>query len=577
MHLTHILLNQAKLHPNKPAFGYKVNGAWQTITFNQYKTAAQALSRALVNRGLTKGAKVASITFNRPEWNILDMAILLAGGVHVSLYPNFNFDDYAYSLDYTDAEFVFVAGKLTWQQVKKIANTNPKIKEVFVFDALDSATTIQQLIDEGNDITGANTSDTLSADDMAAIYLTSGTTGKSKGALVTHRAIMNTVEAMKDMYDIKADDRAISYAPLCVSSERSLNYFYQHNGICTYYAENMLSIVQNMQEIKPTIFLGSPLLLEKIRTGTIEKAEQLTGIQKFLFGSALAAINKMNTEKRKLAFNPFNYFFDKLIYARIRDVMGGQVRFIMAGGASIPIDIMKFFWAVGIPVYEGYGMTECHIMSVNSDKRGIKFGTVGPLFKDVEIVLNTDGEILCRSPYLFSGYYKMPEQDKASFDEFGFFKTGDKGEWIDNKFLKVTGRLKDIFKTTSGKYVVPEAIEKKLNQSPYISQSIITGANQKHITALITPDFSAAKKSLLTEAEAGMADEELIKHPKLLKAIQAAIDDYNTDFTETEQVKQFHLLAVPFTIDSGELTPSMKLKRQVIEKKHAHLITATTV
>lgn len=573
MKVTDILYIQAEKNADKPAFGYKANNQWHTISFSQYKTQSLQLAASLSAAGVGPGTKVASITFNRPEWNILDMAILLAGGVHVSLYPNFNHDDYQHSLDYTDAAFVFATGKLALQQVSSIQKENNKIKEVFSLDNTTGYRSIQNLIESGAQLP-AIPDNTATENDIAAIYLTSGSTGKSKGALVTHQAIMNTVTALKDIYDIKSDDRAISYAPLCVSSERSLNYFYQLNGICTYYAENMLSIVQNMQEIKPTIFLGSPLLLEKIRLGTIEKAGTLTGFSKVIFNAALNAAGSYRPYKKQ-HLNPLYHLYNRFVYSRIRDVMGGHVRFIMAGGAAIPVDVMKFFWQAGIPVYEGYGMTECHIISVNSDNRGIKFGTVGPLFKDVEIVLSNEGEILCRSPYLFSGYYKQAPDAPEVFDRFGFFKTGDKGEWVDNKYLKVTGRLKDIFKTRSGKYVAPEMIEKALGNSPFIQQCIITGANQSHISALIVPALAYARQVLFNGHENTLTDEELMKSDKLKAAIQQAIDDFNIDYTESEQVKIWHLISTPFSIENGQLTPSMKLKRQVIEAEYASLITGS--
>lgn len=573
MKVTDILFIQAEKNADNPAFGYKANGQWHTLSFSQYKIQSLQLAASLKALGVGPGTKVASVTFNRPEWNILDMAILLAGGVHVSLYPNFNYADYQHSLDYTDAAFVFATGKLALQQVSSIQKENSKIKEVFSLDNINGYRCIQQLIEAGGQLPAVSET-SATENDIAAIYLTSGSTGKSKGALVTHRAIMNTVTALKDIYDIKSDDKAISYAPLCVSSERSLNYFYQLNGICTYYAENMLSIVQNMQEIKPTIFLGSPLLLEKIRVGTIEKAGTLTGFSKLIFNAALDAANSYYPDKN-LSLNPLYHLYNRFVYSRIRDVMGGNVRFIMAGGAAIPVDVMKFFWQSGIPVYEGYGMTECHIMSVNSDNRGIKFGTVGPLFKDVEIVLSNEGEILCRSPYLFSGYYKQAPDAPEVFDRFGFFKTGDKGEWIDNKYLKVTGRLKDIFKTRSGKYVAPEMIEKALGNSPYIHQCIITGANQSHISALIVPALAYARQVLFNEQENALPDEVLLKSTKLAQVIQKAIDGFNIDYTEAEQVKNWHIIATPFSIENGQLTPSMKLKRQVIESEYASLITGS--
>jgi long-chain acyl-CoA synthetase len=572
MRVFDILEHQVKTNPEKPAFGFKKDGRWQTISFAEYGHMADQLSLALINKGVGKEKKVASVTFNKPEWNILDMAILQAGAIHVALYPNYNFEDLSHSLDYTDVEYVFVSGKLLFDQVKRIQLQNPKIKAIYSFESCSYTNSIYDLIKSPGD--GADLKilehhkGAVAPDAICAIYLTSGTTGKSKGAMVSHEAIVNTVKALKDIYDINYSDRAISYAPLSVSSERSLNYFYQLNGICTYYAENMLSIIQNMQEIKPTIFLGSPMLLEKIQTGTIEKAGELKGLAKTIFKAAVDFTAKFEPQaKLPLQARLLRAFFDKIVYERIRGIMGGQVRFIMAGGASIPPEIMRFFWMARIPVYEGFGMTECHVISVNCDKRGIKFGTVGPLFRDVEIRIDENGEVLCRSPYLFLGYYKMPELSSTCFDKNGFFKTGDKGLLLENNYLKIIGRLKDIFKTAAGKYVAPEVIEKKLNNSLYIQQCIVAGANEKFISVLIVPNFSNIKKLLLGEHAETLTQEQIIADERVLKEIQKVIDEFNIDYSESEQIRGFKLLSEVFSIENGELTPSMKLKRHAIEDK----------
>ena len=247
--------------------------------------------------------------------------------------------------------------------------------------------------------------------------------------------------------------------------------------------------------------------------------------------------------------------------------MGGQVRFIMAGGAAIPPEIMKFFWMAGIPVYEGFGMTECHVISVNCDKRGIKFATVGPLFRDVEVKMDEAGEVLCRSPYMFLGYYKMAEYSVTCFDGDGFFRTGDKGLLVDNKYLKIIGRLKDIFKTSAGKYVAPEVIEKRLNNSIYIEQCLVAGANEKFISVLIVPNFSNIKKFILGDSGVNLSSSEIVNDERVRNEIQRIIDEFNIDYSESEQIRGFKLLNEGFTIENGELTPSMKLKRHAIERK----------
>ncbi|CAN5251872.1 long-chain fatty acid--CoA ligase [soil metagenome] len=557
---------------NAPAFGYKFKGAWHTLSFDDYARQSAWLAAALLELGLQPGDKIASITFNRPEWNILDMAVLQIGAVHVSLFPNFNIDDYRYSLEYTDCKAVFTTSKLIHNQLLELGL--PQLQQAFTFDAHKGTTSIQQLIEQGKGLDNQEqvklARSKVKPEDVASIYLTSGTGGRSKGVVVSHMAIMNMVNALKDLYTITADDVALSYAPLCVSSERSLNYYYQNHRICTYYAESMMTIINNMQEVKPTIFLSAPILLEKVRNGILEKSKELTGFKKAMLTWALNQAAKSKENQNPIA----QFVADKLAFGKLRGIMGGRVRFIMAGGAAIPEAINQFFWNIGIPVYEGYGASECHIVAVNSDKYGIQFGTVGPAFTDVSIKLATDGEVLCKSPYLFDGYYKMPELTAESFDAEGYFRTGDKGAMVDGKYLRITGRIKDIFKISTGRYIAPDYVEKQINNSVYIEQSLVVGNNKDYVAALIVPSFAQLKQSALSPAQAQLDDEEIVMLPTVRNLIQEELDRINQAFIESERVQRFELLPSAFSIENGDLTPSMKIKRIVVEGKYHKDIAA---
>lgn len=554
---------------NNEAFSYKYRGNWESISYKEYIETSNFLAKALIDLGIKKSTKVASISLNRPEWNILDLALIQIGAIHISIFPNFNLEDISYSIEYTNSEYLFVSGKLLMKQIDKLK----LVKKVFSFDDIKNEENIlKNLIERGKTLNNQNLLNTyiknVNLKDIAAIYLTSGTSGKSKGVVVTHEAIIATIEAMKDLYSISSSDKALSFAPLCVSSERSLNYYYQSNCICTYYTESMEKIIENMQEVKPSIFLGAPVLLEKIREKIFEKSKELSGVKSIIFNWALNIASNFSLEENTK--NSLQYkIANKLIFSKLRQIMGGKVRFIMAGGAAIPNEVNRFFWALDIPVYEGYGLSECHIVSVNRDNAGVKFGTVGPLFGETEVLINENGEIICRSPYLFKEYYKMKKLTSASFDKFGFFKTGDKGEWIDNKYLKVIGRVKDIFKIKTGRYISPSYIEKLINSSKLISQSIVVGANRPFVSAIIIPAFEYYKtKNKLKK----LTNKELLNDDKFVNNIQEEINLVNKNFIESEKIASFKILEDNFTIEKGELTPSSKLKRHIIEDKYEKLI-----
>lgn len=551
---------------NKPAFGYKRKGKWETLSYKDYFEQAQALSNSLYQLGVRNGSKVASVTLNRPEWNVLDLALLNLGAIHVSVFPNFNIEDLLYSVDFTDSQLLFVTGGMLKKRLQQAGVTIP----IFAFDKIKEETeNLPSLIETGRSL------ETITAKveptDSASIYLTSGTGGKSKGVVMSHQAIVNTVEAMRNLYNITSEDRALSFAPLCVSSERSLNYYYQTNGICTYYTESMQKIVDNMQEVKPTIFLGAPALLEKIRETVFEKSHELSGFGGSIFNWALSVAPGYDLNKQSFGFKLQHLLADKLVFSKLRQIMGGRVRFIMAGGAAIPIEVMRFFWALDIPVYEGYGLSECHIISVNTAKAGVKFGTVGPLFGETEVKISSEGEILARNPYMLTGYYKDDVLTSSSFTSEGYFKTGDKGEW-NGRFLKVIGRVKDIFKISTGRYISPEYVEKKINESRFIQQSIVIGFNRPYLTALIVPAFEMLKAHKPEWSK--LTDRQLSERREVSELLASELKRSNREYMESERVQTFKVMEEPFSIEKGELTPSSKLKRLVIESKYENVISS---
>ena len=556
---------------NNVAFGYKLKGKWETISYEEYAFKAECLASYFLTIGIETGTKIASICYNRPEWNILDMALLQIGAIHVSLYPNFNLDDFKHSIEYTDTKYVFASSKLIFNQIKK--SDLSQVKSIFTFDKIAETSSMYELIQIGKDelnITELKRiRNSISADDVASIYLTSGTSGKSKGVVVTHKSIFKTFKALKSVYEISDKDIAFSFAPLAVSSERSLNYYYQDNRIATYYTESMPKIIDNMQEVKPSIFLGSPMLLEKVRLGIYEKVKTLPLVQKKIITWALKIAERDYKKNAKSTIT--TKIADLFVFKKLRQILGGNVRFIMAGGSALPINVLNFFWNIDIPIYEGYGLSECHIISVNNDQKGVLFGTTGPLFQDVEIVLDKENQILCRSLYLFKEYYKMPELTNESFDEFGFFKTGDCAEWKDNQFLIINGRIKELFKIQTGKYISPSTIEKNINNSKYINQSLVVGFNKPYIVVLIVPAFDVLRSEFYQKLALDK-DDNVNENEFLLALFNQIMETVNEPYLESEKIVKFKLLFKEFTIENGELTPSMKLKRLYLEDKHASLI-----
>jgi long-chain acyl-CoA synthetase len=323
--------------------------------------------------------------------------------------------------------------------------------------------------------------------------------------------------------------------------------------------------------VKPTIFLGAPALLEKIREKVFEKSRELGGFGGTVFNWSLKIASEFNLENPSLFHKIQHALADRMVFKKLRQIMGGEVRFIMAGGAAIPVEVMRFFWALDIPVYEGYGLSECHIISVNTSKAGIKFGTVGPLFGETQVELSDENEILAKNPYMLNGYYKDDALTASSFTADGYFRTGDKGEW-DGRFLKVVGRVKDIFKIGTGRYISPEFVEKKINESRFIQQSIVIGFNRPFISALIVPAFEVLKAH--SEEWSKLSDLELSTNSEVRKLLKSELKTSSADYMESERVQQFSVMAEPFSIEKGELTPSSKLKRLVIEDKYAELVSA---
>jgi len=557
------------------AISAKKAGEWKHLTYFQYENKAKQLAKALIAENVSKGDKIASLSNSRPEWNIIDMAINMCGGVHVPISPNYSTDDLHYILEHTDITMVFVFNKLFFTIIQGIASNIPAIKKIFLIDFSDTIPCLDKLMTKGNDIADNILSERMNSvkpDDLSTIYFTSGTGGRPKGAMVMHQNIVNVVLSMSEIYFLHPADKVISYLPLSHSFESAHNYMYQYSGVNIHYAENMASVIGNLTEVNPVMFLSVPLILEQINSEILKIKNDTSNKQEFenAYQFAITYQPENNNFDYK---NQYNYYKINY-YDNWRKLLGNNIQRIAAGGASLPEYLARLFFALEIIVLEVYGLTETYAIAVNSIQYGMKIGTVGVPERNVEVQITEDNEIVCRSPYIIKGYYKNEMLTRETIDQEGWFHTGDLGEWIDHKFLKITGRKKDVFKTASGNFVSPQLIEKQLTQSQFVKHVLVVGKDKYYLSAIIVPDFESLKLYCNELQIPVLSWKTVLQEQEILKLFQELIDAYNRKVWDTERILKFALIDQVWTVQSGELTPTMKLRRSLLIEKYAELINS---
>lgn len=561
-----------KYGPNHKIVAGKEDGEWQEFTIQQFIEHVEAISNGLVELGVQPGQKIATISNNRPEWNFLDMAIMKIGAVHVPIYPTISQSDYEYILNHAEVQYVFVAG---WELFRKIEHIIPNIsslKDIYTFKELRDYKHLNELIKLGktNDHSSEiqKRSASISEDNCATLIYTSGTTGNPKGVMLSHKNIVSNFKAVSWIPPIGPESRALSYLPLCHVYERMLNYMYQYMGTTVYYAESIGTITDNLKEVEPQIMSSVPRLLEKIYDRIISKGRKLKGIQKAIFFWSVNLGLRYSTNNGPL-YNLQLRIARALVFKKWQAALGGRFRLIVSGGAAIQPRLARIFWAAGIPVLEGYGLTEtAPVIAVSHfGDNGLRFDAVGPVLKGVEVKIAEDGEILAKGPNIMQGYYKEPDMTKEVIDSNGWFHTGDIG-LMKNGHLRITGRKKEVFKTSFGKYVSPQPLENKLKESPFIENAMVVGENQKFAGALISLDFDHLKSWCRVKGIPYTTNEEMIEMPRIKQRIKKDIDEFNKDFGETEQIKKFVLIPQIWSMENKELTPTLKLKRDVISSRY---------
>ena len=560
----------------------KVNGQWVKTSSEEYNTKVQAMSRALLNLGIKKGDKVALIsTNNRTEWCITDMGLQQIGAVNVPIYPTISAQDYAYILNHSESQICFVSDADILAKINEVRAEVPSLKEIYSFDEINDCASWTALVDSG--MSAENQADVLAAkasvvpEDLATIIYTSGTTGTPKGVMLSHSNIVsNILSSAKRLPLTIGQSSALSFLPVCHIFERVILYLYLYSGVSVYFAESLETIGDNLKEVKPNVMTAVPRLLEKVYDKIYAKGEELSGIKQKLFYWAVdVGLAFEPYGKNGFVYNLKHAIAKKLVLSKWKEGLGGNLDLICSGSAALQPRLARVFTAAGITLVEGYGLTETSpVISVN-DMRGGKFkiGSVGKVIDGVEVKIAEDGEILCKGPNVMQGYYKDPKKTEEVMTG-EYFHTGDIGTVDAEGFLKITDRKKQLFKTSGGKYVAPQLLENALKQSLFVEQIVVVGEGRKMPAAIIQPNFDYLAQ-WYKDQNIDINSEDLnamCASPELLKAIQSDIDQQNVNFGKWEQVKKFELVPEIWSIDGGQLTPTMKVKRNVLLKQYESLI-----
>ena len=564
---------QLENKPNNSALVTKYNGKWEAMSTKEYLDKSNAVSRALLKLGIQKNDKLAIIsTTNRTEWNIMDIGILQTGAQNIPIYPTISADDYEYVLNHSESIYCFVSDKDVLEKVRKV-QANTKLKEVYSFNHIEGCKHYSELFELGKDESNQSEvevrKDTVLPSDLATIIYTSGTTGKPKGVMLSHNNITsNALDASERLPSLGKDTRVLSFLPICHIFERVLIYLYQYAGASIYFAEGIDKIGENAKEIKPNIMSVVPRLLEKVFDKIMLKGEELSGIKKGLFFWAVKLGERWEPYGTNGAWYEFKLkIANKLIFNKWREALGGELTTMVSGSAALQTRLTRVFSAAGMQVMQGYGLTETSpVVSVEMySNKHFRVGTVGKPIKNVDVKIAEDGEILVKGPNVMMGYYKDPEKT-GSVMTGDYFHTGDKGDIDGDGFLKITGRKKEMFKTSGGKYVIPPLLENEMKQSLFIEQIMVIGEGEKMPAAFIQPNFDFIRDWIDHKQNGiGTSENEIANSELVIKRIQKDVDKYNMNFGKWEQIKRFELTPDIWSIDSGHLTPTMKMKRDVIK------------
>jgi long-chain acyl-CoA synthetase len=560
---------------------FKQNGVWKKFSTAEYIEYSYSFCYGLYESGLRRGDKIITVSANRPEWNFVDMGMSMIGVVHVPVFTSLSTAEYEYILRDSGAGMIIISDRKLYRTLEPALAATGLSCPAYSFDEIDGVANWHEIVEKGRHCSSKTKHDVeelkklISPGDFASLIYTSGTTGKPKGVMLSHRNIVSNFISAASVFNLKTTDKYLSILPLCHVGGRMGNYQTQYSGTSIYYAESMGTIALNMKEIRPDGFDAVPRVLEKFYEVIISKGKNLTGIKKILFFWAV------NLAMRYRPFGENGWFYerklriaDKLIFSKWREALGGNVRIVGCGGASLQPRLEKVFWAAGVKIINMYGLTETSpIITINRTEKGkVKLGSVGMTIEGVEVKIADDGEILCKGPNVMLGYYNDPEQTASVIDDEGWFHTGDMGHMEDGKFLMVTDRKKEIFKLSNGKFIAPQIVENIFKESPIIDQIMVIGEHEKFASALISPNFRYFEDWKTAKKVSYSDNEELITLPEVLSFFSSEVSKLNKRLSPPERINRFRLVRDEWSPATGELSATLKLRRNFIREKYSSLV-----
>lgn len=562
----------------KKAFSEKRSGKWKSYSADDYVRICDELSLAFLEIGVKKGDKIATVLHNSPEWNFIDMAIAQTGAVHIPIYPTISNESYEFIFKDAGVKHLMISNKDVYERIEPILKTTTSYKGGYRIDFEADLPTFNELLEIGKkskrstELTELKKS--IDTEDLNSIIYTSGTTGLPKGVMLSHKNILTNAKASSAILAQNPVKTGLSFLPLCHVYERVINYTYQLAGVETYYVHELELIGEMIREVKPEMFCAVPRILEKTYSKIMAKGRDLPLVSKIIFHWALKLGSQYEPWAKRSSWYNFKLSIArKLVFSKWIDALGGNIDVVVCGGASLQEDLARQFWAAGLKIMEGYGLTETSpVIAVGQFiPEGVKIGTVGPILPGVDVKFAEDGEILTNGPCVMLGYYNRPDLDKEVFDEDGWFRTGDIGH-MEGKYLKITDRKKEIFKTSGGKYIAPQVIEIKFKVSPFIENIMVVGEGKNFASAIIIPDFEHLSSWCKVKGHTYSGPDEIIKNEIIIKRVQREIDEMNTPLDKTEQIKKFLLLNDEWSVNNNLLSPTLKLRRKRLEEKYKEVI-----
>ncbi len=569
--------------PLDVALAVKRKGKWETFSTADYRKNVDAVSLGLLAMGFEKGDKIATVSNNRPEWNFMDFGMTQIGCVHVSIYPTISDTEYRHILSHSDSKILIVSDKVLFERLQHFVDEIDNLEAIYTFDDVPGAQNWQTILEQAKGKEAQwlpvleKRREEVRPEDLLTLIYTSGTTGLSKGVMLTHKNVVSNVLMTQQLVTaLKAGDRALSFLPLCHVLERTGSYVWQSLGISIYYAENIEAIVENMNEIKANAFITVPRVFEKIYDKIILKGRSLTGVKKAIFFWAVKVGDRFDPDpkKRSWLYNLKLGLARKLVLGKWREGLGGSLKSVVSGGAALQPRLSRIFWAAGIPVQEGYGLTETSpvVAGNRSYFPYVRFGWVGVVPDEIDVKIAPDGEILVKGDNVMAGYYKDPDKTAEVLEPDGWLHTGDIGELDKDRFLRITDRKKEIFKLSGGKYVAPQMVENTMKESMFIEQIMVIGENRRFTAALIVPDFNYLHAWSHLHNITFRDNKDLVRKPKVVARYREEVERYNRRLDHVQQIKVFRLVCDSWSGETGELSPTLKLKRRVIKEKYQHLI-----